>query len=425
MENANASVRGTRRRFLGICWSSGTLPLRAAPFLPPLLPFLLPSLDLLALRRRQHLHHQTVRFLPKLHELSPRRVGSPLTTNLSCPLPCRLADRLHLRLLILGEVEIREHSVFAAVEATFAMPAALRMAPAGLGRAIGGLLCRSSHRGGQAQSEGEHEGGARNDARGLHGITFPGRGLGFARRPRGSRRPAPCEILTAVLFSLGTRYVENGKVENRMRGLTGVVAVVVVFTATSGSKAQPRDDFRARVAGKLALAPFGHARFDGDVDALGLSDGMTGFAYGAEVEFQKPLHRIFSLGAQVGLLAWNVRGIDADFGTNLLLDFFVVPEFRHGLEILDFDVEVYLAFAAGVTLGFPRAAYATERLDSGFGWGLSPTLGIRSFLTRRLGVLFEFGYGHRSFRQDLLLEEGTLHTRLDFFRANLGVLFRL
>jgi hypothetical protein len=159
----------------------------------------------------------------------------------------------------------------------------------------------------------------------------------------------------------------------------------------------------------MSLGGGGEVKFDG-VGVSTDADPSLGFG----LRFLYPFHTYLSLGGQLELLYARAQGMPE---RDPLLDLQVVFEARYPFRVVDRDVEAYLAMPIGLTLLFP----SDSALDNGAGVAVSILFGGRIWLTERLGLYTDLGWGVHHTHNDVRRVGGTVEPILRQMIFHAGV----
>lgn len=112
-----------------------------------------------------------------------------------------------------------------------------------------------------------------------------------------------------------------------------------------------------------------------------------------------PVHPLFAVGTQIGLLFWQTDNTGSS--SNKLLDadaYFKLryPFFLRGLA----SGEVYLGLPVGFSASFVDDRNGLE-YNTGLGWNIGLMPGVQFLFGRRVGVIGELGWMMHSFSQDV------------------------
>jgi len=139
---------------------------------------------------------------------------------------------------------------------------------------------------------------------------------------------------------------------------------------------------RPRLGAHFSLGGGGKVKFDGtgfDEDA----DPSVGFG----LRFLYPLLTYVAVGAQFEML-W-VRPASSTQGRDPLMDILAVLEARYPFRVSDHDAEAYFEMPVGLSVLFP----GDSAVDNGPGFALSLLGGARLWVTDRIGVYTDIGWG--------------------------------
>ena len=208
----------------------------------------------------------------------------------------------------------------------------------------------------------------------------------------------------------------------RIRASLRYALVLAIVPALAPARTLAQDDevahMRPEIVAKAMLGLGGKAADGGSVD---LDPTFAG-----AVHYEHPLHRYFVLGGYLAVASWNTSvGNDIGYDRSLMTDISVLPKLRLPLER---ELELYLAFPAGLTLDFGGGdSIGATSSDVGLGYNVHALFGGQLGFTDDLGLMGEMGYGLHHFSHTYDTPVGTVDVSptLQQFVITLGMYFQL
>jgi len=200
-----------------------------------------------------------------------------------------------------------------------------------------------------------------------------------------------------------------------MRLLVPILVSAVALLAAPRALAQDSGPFPEPVYGGPIEAPHRGGPVDrlrvgahmslgggGDIEASGTgltldADPTVGFGF----RFLYPLLTYVSVGAQLEFLWVKAAGRG---GRDPVMDMLAVIEGRYPFRVADHDAEAYFELPVGLSIYFPD----DPGLDNGAGFALSLLFGGRLWVTDRLGVYTDIGWGIHHTHNDVRGASGTV-----------------
>ncbi len=153
---------------------------------------------------------------------------------------------------------------------------------------------------------------------------------------------------------------------------------------------------RPRLGVHMSLGAGGEVELDG----TGLSsDADPSLGFG--LRFLYPLLTYISVGGQVEVLYARAEGMPE---RDPLLDLQAVLEGRYPFRVGEYDIEAYIEMPVGLTILFP----SDSALDNGTGLAISILFGGRIWLTDRIGLYTDIGWGMHHTHNDVRRVGGTV-----------------